>query len=250
MDSKKIQKYLDYAIKTLFAVLGLLLLLSVVYIESNKKSPEEIAKILDEAREMREILAKGGRLNTNLPDPWPPKMNKQYPEIELFDQEGKELTISSLKGKVLIVEYIDISSPISQAQSGAGLLGAYYASASQDIDKYAQPFSKILMDNTDNSLILPNENIIELKIIIYGENANAGSRDDAYNWASHFDLDKSDNVIVAVPKKDIRGEIATSIIGGYQLVDKNGILRVDSAGSNPKHNLKMTLVPLVPKLIR
>ncbi len=250
MDSKQIQKYLSYVIKTLFTILGLLMILSVVHIEKNKKSPEEIARILKETKELRDIMAKGGRVNDNLPDPWPPKMNKPYPDILMFDQEGKEFTLSSLKGKVIIMEFIDINSPVSQAQSGAGLLGAYYAASSMDVDKYARPFAQVLRKNTAQGLVLPNDSIVELKVIVYGEGGSAGTRDDAQNWAKHFDLKKSDNVIVAVPKKDIRGDVSSKLISGFQLIDKNMLLRVDSSGVEPKHSLAMTLVPLVPKLIR
>ncbi len=250
MDSKKVQKYLSYVIKTLFIVLGLLMVLSVVHIESNKKSPEEIAKMLKDAEEMRAILAKRGHTNMNLPETWPPKMNTVYPEIELFDQNGKEFALSSLKGKVIIVEFIDINSPISQAQSGAATYGAYYAASSSDVDKYAKPFDKVLSKYTSNAITLPNDNIIQLKIIVYGQNGGAATRDDAQLWAEHFNLKKSDNIIVAVPKKDIRDQRSSNLISGFQLVDKNMMLRVDSAGVNPKHSLAMTLIPLVPKLVR
>ncbi len=248
--SEQIQKYLSYATKTLFTILGLLMILSVVHIETNKKSPEEIAKILEESKEMRAIMAKGGQLNKNLPEIWPPKMNNVYPDFAMIDQEGREFLLSSLKGKVIIVEYIDISSPVSQAQSGARKFGAYYAASSSDIDEYAKPFAEVLKKNTSGSIVLPNDNIIELKIIIYGEGGGAGTRDDAQQWAQHFNLKKSDNVIVAVTKNDFRGKESDVIISGFQLLDKNMLLRVDSSGATPKHSLAMTLVPLVPKLIR
>ncbi len=248
--SEQVQKYLSYITKTLFTILGLLIILSVVHIETNKKSPEEIAKILEEAKEMRAIMAKGGSANQNVPDPWPPKMNNIYPDFALIDQEGKEFNLSSLKGRVIVIEYIDVSSPVSQAQSGAGLFGAYYASSSSDVDKYAKPFADVLRKNTSGALVLPNDNIVELKIIIYGEGGGAGTRDDAQQWADHFNLKKSDNVIVAVTKNDFRAKESNVLISGFQLIDKNMLLRVDSSGATPKHSLAMTLVPLVPKLIR
>ncbi len=250
MNSEKIQKYIGYVIKTLFTMLALLMVLSVVHIETNKKSPEEIAKILEDTKELRRALVKKARYgNENLPKPWPAKMNSPYPDMAMFDQEGKEFTLSSLKGRIIVIEFIDISSPKSQAQSGAGLFGPYYASASSDIDKYTQTFSQVLRKNSASSAMLPNDNVVELKIIVYGENGDAGSRDDAQNWAKHFDLKKSDNVIVAVPKKDIRGNESASLIAGFQLIDKNMLLRVDSSGPSPKHSLAMTFVPLMSKLM-
>ena len=249
MDRDPIQKHLSFAIKILFTVLVLLILVAIVSIEVTKKPPEEVAAILKERQRMQKILAETGQTNVNLPDPWPAVMNKPYPEIKLFDQKGQAFSLSSLKGKVVILEFIDISSPVSQAQSGARAVGAY-PFKSQDVDQYARPFSDVLKKNTDEKLTLPHDHIVELKIIVYGEGNAQGSRDDAQNWAEHFGFKRSDNVIVAVPEKDLRGKKSDSLIGGFQLVDRNMILRVDSAGKTPKHNLQMTLAPLVPKLIR
>ncbi len=252
MNSDQVQKYLSNAIKFLFAMLGLIFIIAIFDIEANKDSPAEIAKRLEEKKARLEALKSNSydlAQKKKTLDNWPPKMNKPYIDMELFDQEGQEFKISDLKGKVIIIEYIDMSSPVSQAQSGAGLLGAYAATPNQSVDKYAMPISDILPKETQGSLVLPHDDIIQLKIIIYGEGGNAGSRDDAMNWANHFNFKKSDNVIVAVPKKDMRGKDSDAILTGYQLVDKNMILRVDAAGVTPKHNLKMTLIPLIPKLL-
>ncbi len=251
MDSAKIQKYISYVVKILFAVLALLIFLSVVELETNKKSPEEIARILEQQKTELKAIFSGAtpHINKNLPEVWPPKMNTKYPDIELLDQAGKEVKISDFKGKVILLEFIDITSPISQAQSGAGLIGAYPAMVNQDVDKHSMPISDLLRRETMGSLMLPHDDIMQVKVIIYGRDGGAGSRDDAMNWADHFDFKTSDNVIVAVPKKDMRGDETSSVLTGFQLIDKNMILRVDSAGVMPKHNLKMTLVPLVSKLL-
>ncbi|MBV1889194.1 MAG: hypothetical protein KUG67_03010 [Proteobacteria bacterium] len=90
---------------------------------------------------------------------------------------------------------------------------------------------------------------MELKIIVYGTDGAAGSRDDAEQWAEHFRLNEEDNIIVAAPSKDMRSDESQSLVRGFQLLDKNMMLRVDSSGVMPKHNLQMTLAPLVPKLI-
>lgn len=245
----KIDKIISYLIRRLIGILIVLVLFSVYVIESNKKSPEEIAKIMEERQAMRLILATGGKVNQNLPKIWPPKMNSVYPDLELFDQKGREFLLSSLKGHVIILEYIDIASLASQAQSGSVTAGAYYGAVSKNIDKKTQTFSNVIKKHTNGALVLPNGNIFELKIIIYGADGGAGSRDDAEHWAEHFGLKEADNIIVAVPSKDMRSDESQSLVTGFQLLDKNMILRVDSSGVMPKHNLQMTLVPLVPKLI-
>lgn len=249
MERGQVQKYIDIVMKGLFTLLFVLFILTIASLEATKKPDVEIEKILAEQNKSLQLIADGKQLNENLPASWPAKMNAPYPEIVLFDQKGESFKLSSLSGKVVILEYIDINSPISQAQSGAGLLGAY--GSVSDIDKFALPFTDVLHDTLGDEFVYPgNEDIIEVKIIVYGEAGGPGSRDEAQNWASHFGLTREQNIIVAVARNDIRGKESDTLIGGYQLLDKNMLLRVDSSGPMPKHNLSMTLVPLVPKLLR
>ena len=249
MDRDQVQKYIGYGIKGLFSVLGLLIILTICSLEATKKPVAEIESILAEQTKHLRLSSQGKKLNENLPDTWPPKMNAPYPEIVLYDQDGRIFKLSSLLGKIVVVEYIDINSPVSQAQSGAGLIGAYGSAA--DVDKFAVSFADAIHKTLGDEFLYPgNEDIIEVKIIVYGEKGATGSRDDAQNWASHFNLRKDQNIIVAVAQKDIRGKESDTLIGGYQLLDKNMLFRVDSSGLMPKHNLTMTLIPLVPKLVR
>ncbi|PCJ97280.1 MAG: hypothetical protein COA45_10090 [Zetaproteobacteria bacterium] len=244
-----IDKTLSVMIRGLFGSLMVLMFFAFVSIEANKKPDVEIARILEEQKKLRIILATKSKGNENLPKIWPPKMNSVYPELELYDQAGKKFLLSSLSGRVIVLEYIDIASPTSQAQSGSATFGVYYGAKTQEIDKQAQPFSKVISKVTNGAFQLPNDNVYELKIIIYGADGAAGSRDDAELWAEHFKLNESANVIVAVPSKDMRSDESQSLIRGFQLLDRNMILRVDSSGIMPKHNLQMTLAPLIPKLI-
>ncbi len=248
MDFKIIEKIISYAIRGLFVVLLGLIFLSGIAIEANKKPPEEIERILKERREFYEALRKGEPVNKNLPNPWPPKMNQKYPDIDLIDQSGGDFRLSDLKGRVLLVEYIDMSSPASQAQSGGALFGAY--GATTYVDEVSEPISDVLRQSTGGAISLPHPHILEVKIIVYGDGGGQASRDDAQNWASHFSLKQEEGVIVAVPVKDIRDHATNELIIGYQLVDKNMMMRVDSTGVEPTHSLKMTLAPLVPRLVK
>ncbi len=248
MDRKKIDNVISWSVKILFSLLFLLIVASVANVEITKKSPEEIASILKQQKEEYIKLSQGNPVNENLPDPWPAKMNKPYPEIELIDQDGNEFKLSSLKGKVVIVSFIDMSSPISQAQFGAALSGPF--GFTTQVDKMVYTFDDVLRKELGGDFTLPHDDVVELGIIVYTQDGGQASVDDAKSWADHFDLSSEDGEIVAVPKKDIRGEESDKIITGFQLIDKNHILRVDSSGPNPKHNLRMTLVPLLPKLLR
>lgn len=248
MEINQIRKVISFAMLGLFISLILMIAVSILAIESTKKSPKEIAAELEKQKVQMERLAQGKSLNENLPDIWPPKMNQPYPSFDLIDQKGGAFKISDYTGKILIVEYIDMSSPVSQAQSGAGLVGTYGVGGT--VDQFALPIEDVLRTETQGVVSLPNDKVMQVKVIVYGESGGQASRDDAQNWAEHFKFTKAEGVIVAVPVKNITGDETNTILGGYQLIDANNFLRVDSSGPIPKHNLKMTFAPMVQKLTR
>lgn len=247
MNHKAIQKYMSYVAYVLTGLLVLVIALALIDVESNKKSPEEIERILNEQKAMMKAMAEGKPIKDHLPDPWPPEMNEQYPDYALIDQEGTAFNLKELEGFVLLVDYVDMGSDVSQAQSGAAEAGVY---ANMEYDRFTQPIKALLRKNTDGEFLLPHENIMQVKVLVYDEAGDQAGVNDAEKWARHFNLNKDDNVIVAVPEKDLRDELTKNMIGGYQLVDSNYFLRVDSAGPDPKHNLRMTLIPMVPKLVQ
>ncbi len=248
MNHDLIRKILYQAIKTLIVIFVILIVTAIIQVESVKKSPEEIQNILAEQKRAMQAVAEGRSVNENLPDVWPPQMNKVYPNLSLIDQDGKSVNLHDFDGKIIIVEYIDFSSAISQAQSGAGLLGKF-GQEDLEIDRYALPFAEVIMKN-DIDIDLTTNDIIQLKIILYAAAGNQATREDAENWANHFNLTTESSVIVAVPEKDMRDADGSLVIGGYQLIDKNLKLRVDSSGIAPKHNLNMTFIPLFEKLAK
>ena len=248
MERKKVDKIINLSVKILFSALFVIMFFAVMRIEATKKPQEEIDAILEQQKEELDKLLAGKSLNENLPEMWPAKMNKPYPEIELIDREGKAFKLSDFKGKVIILSFLDMSSPTSQAQSGAGLSGPY--GVTQDKDQYAETFEDVVRKSVDGDFSLPHPDVLQVNILVYKQDGSQPTVDAAENWATHFDLEKEQGVIVAVPQKDIRGDETNKIINGFQLIDKNHILRVDSSGPEPKHNLKMTFIPLVPKLLR
>ncbi len=248
MDHSKIQKFISNVTRFVVGLLVLVVIFSFLALEAEKRPQAEIQKILEQERVAFQALSEGKSKTTGLSFDWPPKMNTAYPDIALIDQKGASFSLSSLAGKTVIVEFIDMTSPISQAQSGASILGAY--GGVSEVDAFAMPFSDVLKQNTDAGITLPKDNVIILKVIVYGKSGAQGSRDDAQNWAEHFNLQKSNGYIVAVSEKDLRNDDTANLIGGYQLLDRYTKLRVDSAGALPKHNLKITLIPLAEKLMR
>ncbi|MBI1301514.1 MAG: hypothetical protein GC137_07635 [Alphaproteobacteria bacterium] len=224
------------------------ILLSMMQGRLNRNDPN--AELTEEQRALQDSLAgvEGAR-NPYIPENWPPAMNMIYPDLKLVDYTGQAFDLSSYAGRVIIMEYIDMNDPISQAQSGAGVVGALPGTYVEQDETNSETFEEVFRKTALADITLPNANLLHIKVIVYGSNGAQASVDDAEKWAKHFDLKKSDNFIVAVPEKDFRGKETLQILAGYQLLDKNLVLRADSAGVTPKHNLRLTLIPLAEKLI-
>lgn len=248
IERERVNKVMTILLKVLFSTLFVVLFFSVMAIEATKKPQKEIDAELTELRANLELLAAGGEVKNPEGYDWPPKMNKLYPDLDLLDKEGRSFKISDLKGYVVVMSYVDMSSPTCQAQAGAAAAGKFGTTI--DVDKYSEPFTETLRKNSLEGFTLPNDGVLEIYVLIYNQDGSQPSLDSADEWSGHFNLDLSKGVIVAVPKKSMQNKRTDSVICGYQLIDKNRMLRVDSAGPEPKHNLKMTLVPLLPKLLR
>ena len=46
---------------------------------------------------------------------WPPKIAEPYPDLQLIDQTGKTVKLSSFKGKVILLEPLGMTCPACQA---------------------------------------------------------------------------------------------------------------------------------------
>jgi hypothetical protein len=241
MNAKTIMKILRYAIYAISLALIAMIGISVMVLESTKKPPEQRNRIMKDMQNQFKTV-------NNLPKPWPPMMNKTYPIFSLIDQEGKPFKISDYQGKVIIVENIDMSMPESQSLSGARTLGPFGGEAFK-FDPNLQTINEIIGRYSEGKVVLPNPDIVVMKVIYYNQKGDQAMPADAASWAQHFKLNKAENVIVAVPEKDMRGSATASTLTGYQLIDRTFNLRVDASGPKPKHNLEMTLIPLIPKLL-
>ncbi len=242
MEREKLFKYAYYVVYILAGVLLLLFVLAVAVLEHNKNPSFE-------ARQKALVEIYGFKPpNQNLPTPWPPAMNAPFPDIPLIDTNGAEFNISDFRGKVMVVEYIDMTSPVSHSYSGAKTRGPFGGSR-HSFDSSVSSFEETVSRESQGTLTLPHPDLPVVKIIVYNEAGAQAKVDDALAWAGHFGFTRENNYIVCVPQKDLRDKLTDKIVPGFQLVDKEFLLRVDSAGPEPKHSLQFRLVTMIPTLL-
>jgi len=242
MEREKVFKYAYYLVYLLLGILFLLFVLAAAVLEYNKNP-----SVSDRQKALVQIYGFKPP-NQNLPSPWPPVMNAAFPDIPLIDSSGAELKVSDFKGKVIIVEYIDMTSPVSHSYSGAKARGPY-GGARHTFDESVSSLEETVSKENQGQLSLPNPDIIVIKIIVFNEAGQQAKVDDALAWAGHFGFTRENNYIVSVPQKDLRDKLTDKIVPGFQLIDKQFLLRVDSAGPEPKHSLQFRLVTMIPTLL-
>ena len=89
--------------------------------------------------------------------------------------------------------------------------------------------------------------VLSLELWRFG--AQAPTAEDVHAWAEHFGMDRAKNRIVLAGTADLLGTASYNLIPGFQLIDKDFIVRSDSTGENPSRNLYQELLPMIPKLL-
>ncbi len=90
---------------------------------------------------------------------------------------------------------------------------------------------------------LDDERLVVVHLLLYGFDMGAPSLDDAREWAEHYGLDDRPNHVVLVGDARLIGPETYAMIPGVQLVDRDFVLRFDSAGRRPPHDLWTELLP-------
>lgn len=178
--------------------------------------------------------------------PWPPQIGEAYPDLDLIDQDGKAFRLSELKGYVIIVEPVGMNCPACQAFSGAHDVGAF---ENNPVQSGLSSFRKLLPAYA-GGLRFPHKDIIFVQLLLYDMNLDPPAPDDAARWARHFGFEKANREIVAVSPQDLRSDASYNLIPGFQLIDRDFILRSDSTGHSPRDDLYRMLLPMVPEVLK
>jgi hypothetical protein len=179
-------------------------------------------------------------------DHWPPEVGKSYPDLAVINHRGERFMLSSLKGKVVIVEPIGMSCTACQAFAGGNKVGGFQGVTPQrglgSLEELVKQYSW--------GVSLSSDKVAVVQLLLYDPALNAPTVESARLWAEHFGIDKRPNWHVVVPDGDLRNDASYQMIPGFQLVDKKFVLRLDSSGHNPQNNLFKELIPSIAKLIR
>lgn len=176
---------------------------------------------------------------------WPPSLGKPFPNIVFTDHDGRKVRISDFKGKVVLVEPVGMSCQACNAFSGGNEVGGIGDIAPQEglgtLEEYLSTYG--------DGVSLENDDVVLVQIILYDLDMKAPDIQDARKWVEHFGFDRNPNVHVVFSEKNLTSRASFLMVPGVQLVDKTSVVRFDSTGHRPRHNLYTQLLPGVRKYL-
>jgi lipopolysaccharide export system protein LptA len=177
---------------------------------------------------------------------WPPRRGERYPNLALYDHRGQLVSLASLRGKVILIEPVGMTCEACQAFAGAGKLGGY---GNQPMKAGGDALEDYFPRYT-GGLSLFDPRIAYVQVLLYGLQLHTPSPYDAKAWAHHFKFDERPNVYVLAGTPELMGPASFAMIPGFQLIDKNFVLRAWWYGENGTgDDLWTKLLPMVPQLL-
>lgn len=175
---------------------------------------------------------------------WPPTAGERYPDLVLTDQRGETLQLSELAGKVILLELAAVPCKGCQAFAGGnrhgGFAGVPVQPGLDSIHDYAAQYGGVKL----------GRDVVFVQLLLYGKSMTSPTQQEVAAWAEHFQLRRSAGEIVLRGDPSMLGPATYAMIPGFQLIDRDFVLRYDSSGHQPRHDLYRDLLPALGEMTR
>jgi hypothetical protein len=153
-----------------------------------------------------------------------------------------------LAGKIILVEPIGMDCPACNAFAGGNRPGA---SGFQGVTPQGGlPSIDEMLDKYAGGISLADDRIALVHLLLYQPGRDGPpSVEMARLWAKHFGIEESEKMLVLVGEPYLIGPASYEMIPGFQLIDADFVLRFDSSGHHPKHDLWRELLPALASML-
>lgn len=179
-----------------------------------------------EAPDPRRLSAGDSR---NLELSWPPMVGQPYPDVTVVFGDGRLLRLSSLKGKVLLIEPVGMTCPACQSMAGANLPGV--GPMPGQSAESGPPVEDWLLDA---GIDPASEDLIYVQLLLYNLKMKAATAADAGLWERHFTATRFKRRLVVSGGEGLLRQGSYELIPGLQVVDRDFVLRADWTGHQPQ----------------
>ncbi|MFN8391158.1 MAG: hypothetical protein U0136_12780 [Bdellovibrionota bacterium] len=171
-----------------------------------------------------------------------PELNRAYPDVQLFDEAGQSVSLSSFRGRTILLHAVSMGCPICQAFSGSdtyGPFGAVMPNAS------LSPLEFYLAKGAPEAY--KNRSFQIIQVVFFNGSGEAPTVSELAEWSRHFHFHERGITVLGAPMA-VSQTLGTKLVPGFQVLDKNFVLRADSTGMIPRHDFRTQLIPVLKML--
>lgn len=205
----------------------------------------------DERKPPAQSIAKAATAPTRAPAPdhiWPPRLGEAYPNLRLRNSLGERVELESFRGRVILLEPIGMDCPACNAFAGGNREG--FAGFQGIRPQAGLPSVEEILRDYAGGVSLADDRLVLVQLLLYRPGRKgAPSRETARLWTEHFGIEEDGNTVVLVGEDYLIGPASYAMIPGFQLIDRDFVLRYDASGHRPRHDLWRELMPAIPSLV-
>ena len=177
---------------------------------------------------------------------WPPVKGRPFPDLVLFDREGRLVRLSSFRGKIIILEPVGMTCSACNAFSGGNKVGGFEGVQPQPDCPALEEFFTV----NSAGATLDDPRIVWVQLLLYNMQMQAPTVDDLKRWSAHFPTVRKPNCVVLAATPEMLGSASYAMIPGVQLIDRQFVLRSDFRGHGGGDDLNGHLIRLVREMIK
>lgn len=162
------------------------------------------------------------------PAVWPPALGQRYPDVSLLDRDGEPVRLSGWQGEVLLIEPVGMTCPACQGFSGGNELGGY---GGVKVPESVWSVERLLERYGEG---VDLDDVVFVQLLLYDMGMGPPTPAAAAAWDDHFGISERGGHVL-VPDGDLRNRATYDLIPGFQLVDRDFVLRWDASGHSPTH---------------
>lgn len=174
--------------------------------------------------------------------PWPPRIGAPFPRMQFLTPSLQRRSLDEFRGRVVVIEYVSMASAVTQAFAGSRDRGPFGSSALRNDFK---PLESYFPEYSGG---IPSTDVILVQILMLDHHAQPVSTETAAAWNKHFELEARGRVILIASPVLLRNQ-GSEVVGGFQMLDKNGVVRADATGERSK-TLFSELFPGLARYVR
>jgi hypothetical protein len=178
---------------------------------------------------------------------WPPVLDQPYPPLVLLGIDDQWHALADLKGRPVLIHVIGMGNPASNAWAGAG-------------DDPERGFRGVIpqvglgtlrenLQQHAGGVALDDPRFAVVHLLLADPAGHAPSVADAREWAARFGVDGLRNHLALVGDARLATAAGLAMVPGFQLLDRDLVLRRDSTGEQPKHDLHRDLLPELARML-